>query len=511
MSALDIEDSVARTPSSLLGDLFSAVAVMSIVLPKDWADAIPKSSPGRILQAFRNQPLETPAAMLAFVHQWFTLPANIVSAGQAASIEAYISATWPALIRQTGVGGSGGSLLPLPNASLAPGGRFREAYYWDTYFTLVGLRHRPDLVRASAENFRWQIEQYGLVPNANRSYYLSRSQPPFLFKIVELLAEFEGSKVVEEFLPALIAEHRFWMDGAEAQRNPGAFRRVVRLADDALLNRYWDDADQPRDESWLWDVETARAAPDRPASDVYRDIRAACESGWDFSSRWLAKANDFSSIITTSIIPSDLNSILFGLERFIAAGLIAQGDIVGGSRYSEFADRRRDAMCRHLWNAPLGAFDDLDWKAGRLRNNITAAAAAPLFFGLADADQASATASLIERHLLATGGLLTTTHLSDLQWDSPNGWAPLQWIAAEGLASYGFGAAAEEIRTRWLETVELVFRKTGRILEKYDVLNQAPGGGGEYVVQDGFGWTNGVTAAFLRAQDDVQTVAPVVR
>ena len=140
------------------------------------------------------------------------------------------------------------------------------------------------------------------------------------------------------------------------------------------------------------------------------------------------------------------------------------------------------------------------------RDSVTAAAAAPLFFGLADAtNKPRTTASLIESHLLAPGGVLTTTHQSDLQWDAPNGWAPLQWIAFEGFASYGFEAAAEEIRQRWLDTVDEVFRKTGRMFEKYDVVNQAPGGGGEYVVQDGFGWTNGVTAAFLRAQSQVPT------
>lgn len=512
MNALDNADAGDRTPSEIFGDLFAAVAMADIMPAKDWADATPRSSPAHILQAFRVRCPETPEALLAFVGEWFDRPAPVAATLRAATLDAHIEATWRALVRTPLASGAMDSLLPLPGQSLAPGGRFRECYYWDTYFTLLGLRHRPDLVRASAENFRWQIGQYGFAPNANRTYYLSRSQPPLLFKIVELLAELEGPHIIAEFLPALIGEHRFWMNGDAGLPAGGACRRVVKLPDGTLLNRYWDDRAAPRDESWRTDIITACAAPTREPEEVYRDIRAACESGWDFSSRWLANADDLSTIITTAIAPVDLNSILYGLERFIAAGLAEQGEPAGAGKYAALADRRGEGIRRHLWDGSRKAFSDLDWKTGCPRDTISAAVAAPLFFGVADAQQASATALLIHNHLLAPGGLLTTTRSSDLQWDSPNGWAPLQWMASEGLAAYGFGCTAEEIRTRWLATVERVFQKTGRVFEKYDVMTQEQGGGGEYAVQDGFGWTNGVTAAFLeyaRSRDnDRVSVAP---
>lgn len=486
------------SPAELFGDLFAAVAHSNIMPAKDWADATAKAPHEQILAAYQTEAPANVEALTAFVARWFDLPRAAPLPARTGDVTAQIEQTWPALIRPASDTGAG-SLLPLPHASVAPGGRFRECYYWDCYFTLVGLRHRPDLIRAAADNFSWQIEQFGFVPTANRTYYLSRSQPPLLFKIVQLLADLEGEGVIARYLPALIAEHSFWMNGAERQTAPGATRRIVRLADGAILNRYWDDRATPRDESYEVDVSLARSAPTRPAEEIYREIRAACESGWDFSTRWTAKPGDLASIITTQIVPIDLNAMLFGLEQFIAAGLARAGDVAGAEFYAGAAERRRAAMITHLWNEPLGAFDDLEWTTGRLRGVVSAAITAPLFFGVANAAQAHTIATLVRERLLAPGGVLSTTESSDLQWDAPNGWAPLQWFAAEGCARYGFAELAADIRARWISTVERVFAETGRLVEKYDVVNLKPGGGGEYALQDGFGWTNGVTKAFIEA------------
>jgi alpha,alpha-trehalase len=157
-------------------------------------------------------------------------------------------------------------------------------------------------------------------------------------------------------------------------------------------------------------------------------------------------------------------------------------------------------MCEHLWDQRLGCFDDYDWRRGELRNAITAACLSPLFFKLATDDQAKRTANLVERSLLAPGGLLTSLERSGLQWDAPNGWAPLQWLAVQGLKHYGAVDLAREVRTRWLDSVKRVFAESGRLVEKYDVVERIAGGGGEYPVQEGFGWTNGVTKAFLDAE-----------
>lgn len=491
-----LASTAAAPPSEVFGELFAAVAMSDILPAKDWADAAPKAPVQRILEAYRREAPADRDALSNFIRRWFDVPLDVVAPRGAASLAAHIEATWPTLIRPPVEAGGGDATLSLPHAFVAPGGRFRECYYWDAYFTLLGLRNRPDIIRAVADNFRWQIETLGFVPTANRSYYLSRSQPPLLFKIVELLAEVEGAGVIADYLPALVAEHRFWMDGADRIAAGEAFRRVVALPDGAILNRYWDDRARPRDESWLVDVATAAAAPDRDSAQVYRDLRAGAESGWDFSSRWLSQRSDLASIVTTAIAPVDLNSILFGLERFLCEAFASLGQKGEADMFCRHAERRRHAMSG-FWNPDLGCFDDVDWRSGRVRGATTAAATLPLFFGLASEAQACSTANVVERVLLAPGGVLATPVHSGLQWDAPNGWAPLQWFAAGGLERYGACALAREIRLRWVGVVSQVFNDTGRLVEKYDVINGMPGGGGEYPLQDGFGWTNGVTAAFL--------------
>jgi len=267
---------------------------------------------------------------------------------------------------------------------------------------------------------------------------------------------------------------------------------VVRMPDGALLNRYWDAKDTPRDESFRNDVLLARGSP-QPERELWRNLRAGAESGWDFSSRWLADRHSLNLIRTSDIVPIDLNSILHGLECAIADGLRRQGDHAGEARYRRKAERRRRAVVRHLWNQASGLFDDYDWTRSSLRGAVTAAAVYPLFFKLADEVQAASTAKVCERELLAPGGLLATNLTTSQQWDAPNGWAPLQWLAVRGFELYGRRDLARNIARRWSNMVAEVFARTGRFWEKYDVVHLREGGGGEYPMQDGFGWTNGVT------------------
>jgi len=155
-------------------------------------------------------------------------------------------------------------------------------------------------------------------------------------------------------------------------------------------------------------------------------------------------------------------------------------------------------MNRYLWDAVSGAFYDYDWAAGARRNVLSAAALYPLFVGEADDAQAHAVADIVRTKLLRPGGLATTENHTGQQWDAPNGWAPLQWIAVEGLERYGLSDPADDIASRWLTTVLQAYGTSGRLVEKYDVDDpNRKGGGGEYTLQDGFGWTNGVTVALL--------------
>lgn len=267
------------------------------------------------------------------------------------------------------------------------------------------------------------------------------------------------------------------------------------MPDGALLNRYWDAKDVPRDESFAEDVATAETAPD--ATRLWRDLRSAAESGWDFSSRWLADPQRLASIQTTAIVPVDLNSLLYAMEQRIAARCRAAGDGACATRFTQAAARRKAAIDRYLWLAVRGWYADWDRARRAPSPRLSAATLYPLFAGLAAPAQAKAVAATVRARLLAPGGLRTTEVATGQQWDRPNGWAPLQWIAIDGLARAGEAPLARAIAERWLATVNAAFVETGKMLEKYDVEERRPGGGGEYPLQDGFGWTNGVASALL--------------
>ena len=484
----------AQPPAKLFGTLFAAVQERGLFADsKSFADATPKRAIEAIMADFAWLG-DDDDALRRFVSANFDLPPTIAPApsGQPAQpLRDYIRATWASLARAPEPATQGGSALAVGHRHIVPGGRFRELYYWDSYFTLLGLLR--DGERALAEGIvdamTELIETYGYVPNGTRSYYLGRSQPPLYHRMVALLDDRRPAVAARRFA-TMKREYGWWMRGAGTLAPGGETRRVVMLADGSVLNRYWDPSETPRDESWREDHATARAS-DRPPGDVWRELRAGAESGWDFSSRWLASA-DLASIRTTRIVPIDLNALLFGLET--ALGNSGEGD---ARDFAARAERRRAAMTRHLWNEAAGYFGDFDLDSGALRAAPTAAAFAPLFTGAATQAQADATARLTRDGFLAPGGLRTSLQRSGQQWDSPNGWAPLQWIAVSGLQKYGHGALAAEIARRWITTVDLAYRSTGLVHEKYDIETQSVGEGGEYAPQVGFGWTSGVTADLI--------------
>jgi alpha,alpha-trehalase len=306
------------------------------------------------------------------------------------------------------------------------------------------------------------------------------------------------------WLDALEAEHAFWMEGADRLAPGEAHRRVVRLADGSVLNRYWDDHPEPRPESFREDHELGESLASDGREAFYRNVRAAAESGWDFSSRWMRDPSDLRTLETTELVPVDLNSLLWHAERTIAA-LHAfrgeEGDSAAAVRWAATADERRRDLLAAAWDPASGFFYDVRWRTyERVTDRPTLAAAAPLYFGLATPAQGRAVAERLERDFLEPGGFVTTLVASGQQWDAPNGWPPLQWLAIEGVRRYGADALAGEARERWLGLVRRTWRATGRMVEKYDVVDLTRrAGGGEYPTQDGFGWTNGVALALSAA------------
>jgi len=232
-------------------------------------------------------------------------------------------------------------------------------------------------------------------------------------------------------------------------------------------------------------------------AEVFRNLRAAAESGRDFSPRWFADGRSKATIDTTEIIPIDLNSLLFGLERAIAAGCEHGGESACAAEFRRRAAQRRAAIDRYLWDASAGVYFDYRWTHRERIARLSAATLYPLFAGCASRQQAAGVAAAVSRTLLRPGGIVTTPVASGEQWDAPNGWAPLQWIAVSGFNDYGERRLAESVACRWLHNVARVYRLSGKLVEKYDVDTDQGGGGGEYPLQDGFGWTNGVTSRLI--------------
>ncbi|HET9107432.1 MAG TPA: alpha,alpha-trehalase TreF [Steroidobacteraceae bacterium] len=499
------------TPSQLYGSLFVRVQMAALRPGNDnFVDDIPKAPPPVIMRRYRRADPRTRAALLAFLEHNFTFPARVRTPPVPAdrTVSAHIARLWPLLTRQPLVPPAYSSLLYVPKPYIVPGGAFQEFYYWDSYFSMLGLipDGHMDLARDLVDDFSYLIETYGHIPNGARTFYLSRSQPPVYYLMVGLMDRRDPAKAWASHLRDLEREYAYWMKGAKGLRPGQARRNVVAMPDGAILNRYWDARDVPRDEGYRNDVLTARASG-RPPAQVYRDIRAAAESGWDFSSRWLGDRRHMASIRTTAIVPVDLNSLLYGLEEAIARGCRQERNVACERTFDARARRRRQAMDHYLWDGRAGWFEDYDWREAKRRGELTAATLYPLFVGLATPRQARHVTVALRAHLLKRGGIVTTTIDTGQQWDAPNGWAPLQWIAVRGLARYGNAALAHEIARRWLATVRRVYLRTGEMYEKYDVEHDLPGGGGEYPVQDGFGWTNGVTRALLQRYPDLRSAA----
>lgn len=500
------EDSPVATPSPpdiLLGPLFNDVQTAKLFPDqKTFADAVPNSDPLMILADYRMQKNQSGFDLRHFVEVNFTLPKEgekyVPPAGQ--SLREHIDGLWPVLTRSTTDVEKWDSLLPLPEPYVVPGGRFREIYYWDSYFTMLGLAesNRWDKVSDMVANFAYEIDSWGHIPNGNRSYYLSRSQPPFFAFMVELLAQHDGNDALKKYLPQMQKEYSYWMEGGETLQPGQQHKRVVKLADGTLLNRYWDDRDTPRPESWVEDIATAKSNPNRPATEIYRDLRSAAASGWDFSSRWMDNPNQLSTLRTTSIVPVDLNALLYKMEKMIALASKAAGDDAKAAQYEGFANARQKGIETWLWNDKEGWYADYDLKSHKVRNQLTAAALFPLFVNAAAKDRAGKVAAATQAHLLQPGGLATTSVKSGQQWDAPNGWAPLQWVAASGLQNYGQNDVAMDVTWRFLTNVQHTYDREKKLVEKYDVSSTGTGGGGgEYPLQDGFGWTNGVTLKML--------------
>jgi alpha,alpha-trehalase len=502
----------------LKGELFENVQLNHIFRDsKTFVDATPKLDPDSIIKEYNSRKKDKSFNLNEFIQNNFIFPqlaekeTKFKDSLPTGSMLDYTQTLWSDLYRDPDSQDvENTSLIPLPYAYVVPGGRFREVYYWDSFFSLLGLLKsgQIELAKSICDNFAYLIDKVGHIPNGNRLYFTGRSQPPVFAMMISVVSKYVGKDFYKKYLSALEKEYAFWMDGTDSLNKEGeSYRRVVKLDDNCILNRYYDDNAGPREEAFVEDTKLAELYPKLEREQLFKDLRAGAESGWDYSSRWFRDYKNIETIRTTEIIPVDLNSILFYVEKTLAAWMKKERNIKKTLYYELKAKQRKEAIQKYCWDSKKQFYFDYCFTENKKTESWTLAAAFPLYFKIARKEQANHVAKHLESKFLRRGGLITTLAETGQQWDSPNGWAPLEWIAIKGLNKYGHENLSNEIKLRWCNMCRDIYNNTGKMYEKYNVVSCTYGGGGEYDPQDGFGWTNGVVLDLLLEKEPAFKIA----
>ena len=479
-------------------EIFKAVQMSEIFADsKTFTDCIPLFSEDEIEEKFLQHKDQTDFNLKEFIDKNFKIiitQSSDYQSDTSKSVEQHITDLWTTLTREPTQ--AQGTLIELPYPYVVPGGRFQEMYYWDSYFTMLGLQvsGRVDLIENMVDNFAHLINQFGFIPNGNRTYFLGRSQPPFFSLMIEILRQEKGDEILLKYLPVLEKEYGFWMeDKTILSARKLASRRAVLLNENMVLNRYWDEYDTPRPESYREDIELVKSLKN-PIEGIFRHIRAGAESGWDFSSRWFKDGKNMNTIHTTDILPVDLNCLLWNLEKTLFKAYLLTDNTEKIDEYFALSNQRERAIEKYFYSNIKGFYFDYDFVEKCHTDCYSLAAVFPLFFGLSNTLKSKKISDILRENFLKEGGFITSLNNTGQQWDAPNGWAPLQYMVYQGLNNYGYTRLANEAKNRWLSANENVYHQTGKMTEKYNIETPktSSGGGGEYPNQDGFGWTNGV-------------------
>ena len=434
-------------------------------------------------------------------------------------------------------------LLYLENRYVVPGGRFNEMYGWDSYFIIRGLvqEGRIDLAKGMVENFFFEIEHYGALLNANRTYYLTRSQPPFLTSMI--LSVYDAQKAAGR-------ENREWLAKSYeyAVRDHALWTQAPHLAGSTGLSRYYDFGDGPAAESvkdetghyrevvsyilahpevdrellvpkapgqtspltvgatysvQVCDSASTSAKPECNVStevalsfDFYKGDRAMRESGFDISFRFGPYGAG-----THHYAPVCLNSLLYKSEKDLEQMSTILGRKGEAEEWRQHAMKRKELIQKYLWDSERGLFFDYDFEQQARSTYEYVATFYPLWTGIATPEQARSVVQHLGR-FEQPGGLVTSPYQTGGQWDFPYAWAPNQLLAIEGLRRYGFEEDANRLSYRFLSMVIENFLRDGTIREKYDAVTRSSETqvtAGYHMNIVGFGWTNGVFLALLHA------------
>jgi len=492
------------SPEKIYGRLFTDVQMNKIFFDsKTFADAVPKRSPKTIVADYLSI-IHNPAirfSLKLFIEENFILPSdstNAIETQTGEDIKTHINHVWDALERKPDSYLSGNSLLPLPNNYIVSGGRFREAYYEDSYFIMLGLQEsgRNEMLENTVKNFAYLLSQYGYIPTANRTYYLNRSQAPFFSMMLDLLAEKKGKMVYALYQNVLQKEYDYWMDKTIAKNH------VVLMPDGSKLNRYYNRDTRPRAESFYEDSTLAINYAEERKS-LYRNLRSCTESGWGLSTRWFADGENISTIQVTNLISVDLNCLLYHLERTLARSYKETGDLLKMNYYNQIAEKRKNAINKYCFNKNDSWYYDYNISEKNFSTEKTLAGITPLFFTVTTESSAKEIVAVLQKDFLKPGGLITTLKTTGHKWDAPFGHAPLQYMAIKGLENYGDQELAKDIAIRWTQLNLKVYKTTGNLLEKYNVTEIAANekNGGEHALQDRFACTNGVLLKLMNTYD----------
>lgn len=411
------------------------------------------------------------------------------------------------------------SFIYVPNGFIIPGGRFKEIYYWDTYWIVRGLliSNMTETARGVIENLLHLANTYGYIPNGSRIYYLGRSQPPLLAAMVATYFSFTHDlEWLGRNIGTVERELRYWLDTK-------TYDVVVKGQTYTLLRYYADrNAGGPRPESYSEDYRNARALPPTAREDFYIEMKSAAESGWDFSTRWFITPSNITGNLTdvyvTGIIPVDLNAIFAGALQLTGDLYSSLKNKEQASKWRSFAYNWRKAIENVLWDDTDGSWFDYDINAKALRKHFFPSCATPLWAGAVENADAEKYARRFVKYLITSGamnfsgGVPSSMIFSEQQWDFPNAWPPSQAILIGGLELSGNDEAkllALELARSWVTANYIGYCESGKMFEKYCALTPGKeGSGGEYTVQDGFGWTNGIVLELLQKYGDRLGVEP---
>lgn len=391
-------------------------------------------------------------------------------------VNEYIDSNWSKCVRENREDKD--TLIGLPYPYSIPAvGHFEELYYWDTYFLNLGLKcsGQFEQMKFNVDNMLYLVEKYGFMPNANRTYQLKKSQPPFLSEMVrEVYEHYKDRCWLRGAYLALKKEYDFWQT-----------KRTTTIGLAQYSEACSEDEIERLEKGY---VERLQFHPERDSKALAREYRTCCESGWDLNPRWEFQGESFAHL--------DLNALLFQVENNMAyfSEVLSNDE---ANVWKKRAQKRNDLMQRYMVD-DRGIYWDYNFNEDAFGKVYSVAAYYPMYVGLATKEQAQAAVDMLPK-LEEAYGVATCEKNSvkgNFQWNYPNGWACLQYIMVIALDRYGFYEEARRIAGKYIHLVEQVFEETGNLWEKYNVVEGNANVITEEKMPPMMGWTAGVYLAF---------------